>query len=139
MTKHYLKILVSYESAGGMGEHDAIEEALRNTIERKEMSEEQIEVSDAHCPTCQCWKDGTEFTVEDMEPAEFTQIPLARMIERNKHCYFLLPLYFYRHLDTKKTALGRARMRRCYGEKAFVFKVVDKEQDKTGWVVYSTC
>jgi hypothetical protein len=32
---HYIKLVVSYKSAGGMGEHDAIEEGLRGIIENR--------------------------------------------------------------------------------------------------------
>jgi hypothetical protein len=63
--KHKLRLIVSYESAGGMGEHDAIEEGLRNLIETKENP--NWEESDAHCSTCQCWRNGTPFKVEKME------------------------------------------------------------------------
>lgn len=33
MKKDYVQVIVSYETAGGMGEHDAIEEGLRVRIE----------------------------------------------------------------------------------------------------------
>ena len=36
MSKHKLRLVISYESSGGMGEHDAIEEGLINYIERSQ-------------------------------------------------------------------------------------------------------
>ncbi len=43
MKKHYISLIVSYESAGGMGEHDAIEEGLRTRIESSRATKFTVE------------------------------------------------------------------------------------------------
>jgi hypothetical protein len=44
MQKKYIHLVVSYESAGGMGEHDAIEEGLRTRIESSRATKFTVEV-----------------------------------------------------------------------------------------------